>query len=131
MESGAFLRKNSGELRPARYCDFAILMRNQKNRSALLAEELRRQGIPVSFSKENFLDTLEIKTFLALLEIIDNPKQDIPLLTAMMSPIFGFDAEEAAALYRRGYPPEDIRAAIRQILEEQPQGLQEEMYRDD
>lgn len=111
VESGAFLRKNSGELRPARYCDFAILMRNQKNRSALLAEELRRQGIPVSFSKENFLDTLEIKTFLALLEIIDNPKQDIPLLTAMMSPIFGFDAEETAAL-RADYPQGTLISAV-------------------
>lgn len=36
-----------------------------------------------------------------------------------------------AALYRRGYSPEEIRAGIRRILEEQPQGLQEEMYCDD
>ena len=36
-----------------------------------------------------------------------------------------------AALYRRGYPPEEIRAGIRRILEEQPQALQEEMYCDD
>lgn len=93
----AFLKVGDG-LRKADYSDFAILMRNQKNRSAQLAEELRRQGIPVSFSKESFLEALEIQTFCSLLSVVDNPKQDIPLLTVMMSPIFGFSADEIASM---------------------------------
>lgn len=106
----AFLRGDNG-LRKARYGDFAILMRNQKNRSAQLAEELRRYGIPVSFSKESFLEALEIKTFCSLLDIIDNPKQDISLLTAMLSPIFGFSAEELARL-RSEHPSGDMLSAV-------------------
>ena len=106
-----FLKGEDGKLRSAQYGDFAILMRNQKNRSALLAEELRRCGIPVSFSKENFLESLEIRTFSALLGIIDNPKQDTALLTAMMSPIFGFSAEETAEI-RAGKPDGSLLSAV-------------------
>lgn len=111
MASGDCLSKDKESLRPAEFGDFAILMRNQKNRSALLAEELRKQGIPVSYSKENFLETTEIQTFCALLEVINNPKQDIPLLTVMMSPIFAFSAEEMANI-RLLSPKVDLISAV-------------------
>lgn len=111
IDSGECLRLDKETLRPAKFSDFAILMRNQKNRSSILAEELRNQGIPVSFSKENFLEALEIQTFCSLLEVINNPKQEIHLLTVMMSPIFGFSAEEMADI-RANSPWVDLISAV-------------------
>lgn len=109
--SGKAFLKDGDKLRKANYGDFAILMRNQKNRSSQLAEELRKQGIPVNFSKENFLEALEIRTFCALLEVVNNPKQDIPLLTVMLSPIFGFSAETVAQL-RADRPQGSLFSAV-------------------
>lgn len=98
MQEGKCLRADENGLRPAKYSDFAILMRSTKNKSAVLAGELRACGIPVSFSQETFLETVEISNFKALLEVIDNPDNDIALLTVMMSPIFGFTGEEMAVI---------------------------------
>ncbi len=41
-----------------------------------------------------YFDTIEIKTILSLLQIIDNPMQDIPLISVLKSPIFGFTPED-------------------------------------
>ena len=41
-----------------------------------------------------YFDTIEIKTIMSLLQIIDNPLQDIPLLAVLKSPMFGFTPEE-------------------------------------
>lgn len=98
MQDPPFLRGENGELRKAKYSDFVILMRSTKNKSSVLAQELRDSGIPVNYSKEEFLETTEVSTFMSLLEVIDNPDTDIALLTVMMSPIFGFSAEEMAAM---------------------------------
>lgn len=98
MQEGECIRADKDTLRPAKFSDFAILMRSTKNKSAILADELRLCGIPVSYSQETFLETVEIANFKALLEIIDNPDNDISLLTAMMSPIFGFSGEDIAVI---------------------------------
>ena len=41
-----------------------------------------------------YFDTIEIKTIMSLLQVIDNPMQDIPLLAVLKSPICGFTPEE-------------------------------------
>ena len=41
-----------------------------------------------------YFDTVEIKTIMSLLQVIDNPMQDIPLLAVLKSPICGFTPEE-------------------------------------
>ena len=33
---------------------------------------------------------------LALLQIVDNPRQDVPLIAALRSPVFGFDGDKLA-----------------------------------
>lgn len=98
MSSGRCIRDTEDTLREARYSDFAILMRFSKNYSSALAEHLKKQGIPVSFSQNSFLETTEITTALALLKVVDNPDSDISLLTVMMSPMFSFTAEDMAKI---------------------------------
>jgi len=42
----------------------------------------------------DFLKTVEVQVMLSLLQIIDNPLQDIPLLSVLRSPIVGFTTDE-------------------------------------
>lgn len=96
ISSGEVIRLNDNTLRQAKYSDFTVLLRSVKNKAPLMAAELKRQGIPVNYSNESFAETTEVSVILALLKIIDNPQSDIELLTAMMSPIFGFTPEDMA-----------------------------------
>ena len=54
-----------------------------------------KKNLPVfSDSTQEYLDTIEIETIMSLLKIIDNPIQDIPLVTILRSPIAGFSDDE-------------------------------------
>ena len=96
MQSGECIRQDENALRKANFSDFAILLRNTKAKAAVLAEELRKNGIPVNLSLEGYAETSEVSTFLSLLKIIDNPDSDVELLSVLLSPIFGFTSEETA-----------------------------------
>jgi ATP-dependent helicase/nuclease subunit A len=87
--------KDTRKYRPARYSDIVILMRATRGWSDVFAEELSLHGIPVySDTGSGYFKTIEISTILSLLQIIDNPLQDIPLLAVLRSPISGFGTEE-------------------------------------
>ena len=98
MKQGDVIKADDTSLRPARYSDFTILLRSAKLKGPIIAEELKNQGIPVSFTSEEYLETTEISTFLSLLKVIDNPRSDIDLLCVMLSPIFSFTPDEMAEL---------------------------------
>ncbi|MBR4973368.1 MAG: UvrD-helicase domain-containing protein, partial [Clostridia bacterium] len=98
MKSGKVIRENDNTLRNAKYSDFCILLRSAKHKAAIIAEELKRQGIPVSYSSEEFANTTEVSLILSLLKVLDNPENDVELLTVLMSPIFAFTADELAEL---------------------------------
>lgn len=77
-----------------KYSDIVILMRAVKNAQAFY-EILTDMGIPVSCETTNsFYDTLEIRTIMNLLKVIDNPRQDIPLMGVLHSPIVGMSDED-------------------------------------
>jgi len=87
--------KDTGRYRPARYSDIVILMRATRNWSDVFGEELSLYGIPVyTDTGSGYFRTIEISTVLSLLQIIDNPMQDIPLLSVLRSPIADFSTEE-------------------------------------
>lgn len=96
MRSGECIRRDESTLRKAKFSDFAILLRNTKAKAAVVAEELRKNGIPVNYTLEGYAETSEVAVFLSLLKIVDNPESDVELLSVLMSPIFGFTAEETA-----------------------------------
>lgn len=105
MKSGKVIKESDDTLRNAKYSDFSILLRSAKLKAGIIAEELKRQGIPVTYSSEEFADTTEISLILSLLKVLDNPENDVELLTVLMSPIFLFTADELAelrALNRKG-----------------------------
>ncbi len=89
-----------GETRSVTYRDFCVLMRAAgSGRAELYAEVLAENNIPAYVSnKVGFFASTEISTMLNIMRVIDNPLQDIPLLAVMLSPIFGFTADELAAM---------------------------------
>jgi ATP-dependent helicase/nuclease subunit A len=75
--------------------DVVILLRGAKGTADIYYEALMREGIPAFVdNSDGYFDTLEIEVFLNLLRVIDNKKQDIPLLSILRSAIFGFKVEE-------------------------------------
>ena len=50
MNSGEVIRQDENTLRKARFSDFTILLRSSKSKAPIIAEELKKQGIPVSYS---------------------------------------------------------------------------------
>lgn len=99
-----FIRDSLGGLRKAEYSDFAVLLNAVSGKASVISEELKLHGIPVAYNSETFLETVEVKTFLSLLRVIGNPQLDVELLTVMLSPIFGFTAQQLAEIRtgRRG-----------------------------
>lgn len=87
--------KKTGEMRKARYGDCVILLRSTKNYIDSFVTELSNRNIPV-FADVNtgYFDNMEVQVVLALLKIIDNPYQDIPLVAVLKSKIGNFDANE-------------------------------------
>lgn len=87
------------DYRKIEYRDIVILLRTTRNWADVFANELSSAGIPAfSDSGTGFFKTIEIQVVLSLLQIIDNPLQDIPLLSVLRSPIFLFTAEDLAEI---------------------------------
>ena len=79
------------KFRDIKYNDIAVLLRSTKNKANVIEQEMISLGIPVfSDTSQEYLDSIEIQTIISLLKIIDNPMQDIPLVTVMRSNIGKF-----------------------------------------
>lgn len=87
--------KNTKSMRPVTYRDIVILMRATSKSATIFLEELHEANIPsYSDSSTGYFDTIEIRTMMALLKIIDNPLQDVPLIATLRSPVFSFSEED-------------------------------------
>lgn len=87
--------KETNSYRSIMYKDIVILMRATQNWAPVFVEEFNNLGIPVfADTSIGYFQTIEIKTIIALLQIIDNPMQDIPFIAVLRSPIGGFSPED-------------------------------------
>ena len=115
MIQSGFMVQENGQERPITYGDFCILLRSANSYSYSYALELQRMGIPAKAAMTGgFFEAKEIGVILAFLRVIDNPNQDIPLLTVLMSPIYGFTPDDILAL-REHYPNQPLYTALLQI----------------
>lgn len=81
--------------RDIKYKDISILLRSITGVANIYEKEISELGIPVySDSSGEYLQSIEIETIMSLLRIINNPMQDIPLVTVMRSPIGNFTDNE-------------------------------------
>lgn len=91
---------DTGEQRRVEPGDICILTRKRANKSAAgIYRALTAAGFSVSGAQGgNVCKTPEVKQLIDILSLIDNGEQDIPLASAMLSPIGGLNEEELAAV---------------------------------
>jgi ATP-dependent helicase/nuclease subunit A len=71
--------------------DICVLLRATSVLAPIYEKEISEKGISVfSDSSSTYLESMEVQTIMSLLKIIDNPMQDIPLITVLRSNIFSF-----------------------------------------
>ena len=104
LDEGFPVTGPDGALRPCKPEEIVILMRSPGSRAAAFAAALAEQDVPCSFQEEDgFFDTMEVSTAVSLLEIIDNPRQDVPLISVLLSPIFAFTPDRLAERRRAAF----------------------------
>ena len=119
----SILDSNSNETRALEWSDFAILLRSVSDRPRTFARIFSSYGIPIQASPGSFFEFPEIADLIALLKVIDNPLQDIPLLALLRSPFFGFSPNELA-LVRLAKARGHFWQALNQFIES-PQSILE------
>ena len=91
--------KNLDDYRKVDYKDIVILMRSPSSNTKILEEVFLEYNIPIyAESTGGYFDTFEVDTIINLLKIIDNPMQDIPLISVMYSPIYNFTSTELSEI---------------------------------
>ncbi len=108
MERELYTDPATGEVRPYRFSDFAILHRAPKRAAERMTRMLAQQGVPAYAELSGgYFEAVEVQVFLNLLRILDNRRQDIPLVSVLRSEIGGFSDEELASL-RAAAPAPDM-----------------------
>ena len=93
------VQAGEGAMRPVRPEDIVILMRSPRSRMQTFTRALAREGIPCgSGESEDFFSAMEIAVTVSLLEIVDNPRQDVPLIGVLRSPLVGLSPNQLAAI---------------------------------
>lgn len=88
----------SGQMREMKYSDIAILTRSHSDNLEIM-QEFAKQDIPLFVTDaENYFQTFELTVIMNYLKIIDNPDQDIPLVTVLRSPLFNFGEKDLAKI---------------------------------
>jgi len=98
LDEGTQIRDGE-DFRPVTADDIVILLRSPGSVGQKYQQALERVGIRCSSGGgTDLLKTREIATLRSLLQTISNPRQDIPLISTLASPLFGFTADDLAAL---------------------------------
>lgn len=117
--------KAAGGYRPVRWGDIVILLRVTRHRANELVEELQAAGVPAYAELgTGYFAATEVETMLALLRVLDNPRQDIPLAAVLRS-LFGLTPEQLARLrlfHRRGDLYDAVLAAAEAAGPEEADG---------
>lgn len=94
-----FTVTEGGQERPISFRDITVLLRSANSHAHDYAIALQKRGIPAKAAVSGgFFAAREVGMVLAYLNVIDNPNQDIPLLTVLMSPIYGFTPDDLLRL---------------------------------
>ncbi|MBQ1351345.1 MAG: helicase-exonuclease AddAB subunit AddA [Oscillospiraceae bacterium] len=91
--------RETEQMRPVRPSDIVILLRSPHPVLQYYTRALGKRNIPfVTEGGDGFLSAVEIAVVLSLLRILDNPRQDIPLISVLRSPLFGFSSDRLAEI---------------------------------
>ncbi|HEY4953108.1 MAG TPA: UvrD-helicase domain-containing protein [Verrucomicrobiae bacterium] len=84
--------------RAVEWRDVAILLRAPSGKSEIYAKEFERAGVPLTVERGGFYDSREILDLLSLLQLLDNPLQDVPAIAVLRSPLVGLSLDELAQI---------------------------------
>jgi ATP-dependent helicase/nuclease subunit A len=111
--------------RPIEYRDIVILLRSLKFKADQFVDVLRRSGIPLhSSAGTGYFQSMEVRDMLALLNLLDNQRQDIPMAAVLRSPLSGIASTDDALArihlaYRDADPPVPFHQAVVRYAAEQ------------
>lgn len=87
---------SDGRMRPINYGDIVLLERTKTINNTLM-EEFSKLDIPLTVHDvESYFQATEVRVMMALLRLVDNPQQDIPLVAVLRSPLVGLTTDELA-----------------------------------
>jgi ATP-dependent helicase/nuclease subunit A len=86
------------EFRAVEWHDMAVLLRAPSNKAEAYAKEFERAGVPLVVERGGFYDSAEILDLLSLLQLLDNPLQDVPAMAVLRSPFVGCSLDELAQI---------------------------------
>jgi ATP-dependent helicase/nuclease subunit A len=86
------------EFSDVQFSDMAVLLRSPRGQAELYAQEFERAGVPLAIVRGGFYDNIEILDLRSLLQLLDNPLQDVPCLAVLRSPLVGLSLAELAEI---------------------------------
>ena len=97
--NGAMVQDKDGTFRLMEWRDIVLLKRSISGSASRMIDLLRREGIPAyAEEKSGYFSAMEVQFVLSLLQIIDNPEQDLPMAIVLQSPLIGMDANDLGRL---------------------------------
>lgn len=110
------------------YSDIAVLSRKKSGEISKTVAALSAEHIPVtSAAAVNICEFSEVKMLIDILSLLDNAKQDIPLCSALLSPIGNLTADDLARI-RLTYKDEHFfRVACEKYVAEQADDVSEKL----
>ena len=88
-----------GKIRKATPRDIVVLLRSTKRKADSYYKAMQDEEVPAYVNDDSgYFDTIEIGIALSLLQIIENTRRDIPLISVLHSAVFGFTAQELAEI---------------------------------
>lgn len=118
MRNHMIFDKKRDEYRPIRYSDIVILTRSAKGWTDVFIKILNQSGIPTyACSREGYFEAQEIQIALNYLQILDNPRQDIPF-TAILTSMFAGISSEELAIIRSSNDAESMYDCVRIYMED-------------
>lgn len=110
---GTHMIRQGDVLRPILPEDIVILLRSPGSVGCHFQSALEQLGLHcITGGGVDLLQTQEIGVLRAILQSIQNPRLDIPLTAVMASPVFGFTADDLAAI-RAGHRNQSMYEALR------------------
>lgn len=91
--------QKTGQYEPLKKSDIVILLRSLSGWTEEFLSVLSAEGIPAfAESRTGYFSAVEVETVLNMLAVIDNPMQDIPLVSVLRSPIGDLTDRELAMI---------------------------------
>jgi ATP-dependent helicase/nuclease subunit A len=84
------------QFRAAEWRDMAILLRSPSGKAESYAKEFARLDLPLQVERGGFYESMEILDLVSLLQLLDNPLQDLPAIAVLHSPLVGLTLNELA-----------------------------------